>query len=292
MSRDNILDHLKITVLVEDYAGHGTGLLAQHGVSYLVEAEREKQTIRLLFDLGQNETPVISNAGVLGIDLQNIDLIMLSHCHYDHTGGLTGFLQDQQHKRIPIIAHPTLFRQTFCSDPVFRSIGTTPATNISNIENLGGDLILTTEPLAVFPGITSSGEIQDRVDFEKEPTLSAYTLDHGCVVPDRMADELALYFNTSAGLVVLTGCSHPGVISIVEKAKILTGINKVAAVIGGFHLASADKNRLAKTAGTLESEGCAVYTGHCTGLKAESALLETLGNKFHKLRTGLEIIIS
>lgn len=285
----DILDELQITLLIEDYAGYDSGLLAQHGVSYLVEAKCGKHELRILFDTGQSAAALLNNASLLGLNPCDIDLVVLSHCHYDHTGGLIEFLQAAGSERMPVIAHTSLFRPNFSTKPAFRSFGMTPASNREAIVSAGGDLILTDEPISLLPGVITSGEITDRVEYEQEMTLSAYTLEHGRVITDKMADELALFFNLPQGLVILTGCSHPGIISIIEKAKNLTSIENIAAVIGGFHLVSASEPRIMKTAEALKSADCDVYTGHCTGLKAEAALLNQLTNRFHKLRTGLRI---
>lgn len=291
-NRKDVLDELRITVLIEDYAGYDSGLLAQHGVSYLVEAKCGKHESKILFDTGQSAAPLLNNASLLGLNPCDIDLVVLSHCHYDHTGGLVEFLQASGSARMPVIAHTSLFRPNFSTKPSFRSFGVTPANNREAIISAGGDLILTDEAISLLPGVTTSGEIIDRVEYEQEMTLSAFTLEHGRVITDKMADELALYFSLPQGLVILTGCSHPGIISIIEKAKILTNIDTVAAVIGGFHLVLASEPRIAKTAEALKSAGCEVYTGHCTGLKAEAALLNQLPNRLHKLRTGLRINFS
>jgi 7,8-dihydropterin-6-yl-methyl-4-(beta-D-ribofuranosyl)aminobenzene 5'-phosphate synthase len=290
--RKNVLDELSITVLIEDYAGYDSGLLAQHGVSYLVEAKSGKHESKILFDTGQSAAPLLNNASLLGVNPCEIDYVVLSHCHYDHTGGLVEFLEAAGSERLPVIAHSTLFRPNFSSKPTFRSNGMPPLNNREAIVNAGGDLILADEPISLMPGVITSGEIIDKVEYEEEMTLSSFTLEHGRVIADRMADELALYFSLPQGLVILTGCSHPGIISIIEKAKILTKIETIAAVIGGFHLVSASEPRIAKTAEALKLAGCDVYTGHCTGLKAESELLNQLSNRFYKLRTGLRIKLS
>lgn len=291
MEKDNnILDELYIAVLIEDYAGYDTGLLAQHGVSYLVEARQGNNMLRLLFDVGQSAAPLLSNSKLLGVNPLDVDMVVLSHCHYDHTGGLTEYLHAAESKRMPIIAHTSLFRPNFSTEPSFRSFGMTPASNREAIVNAGGDLILTNDSIPLFAGVITSGEIKEKVEFEKELTLSAFTLEKGNLTPDIMADELSLFFVMPKGLVILTGCSHPGIISIVETAKKLTGIENIAAVIGGFHLVSADQGRIIKTAEALKAENCVLYTGHCTGFKAEAILLEYFKEQFHKLRTGLRII--
>ena len=284
------LDELQVTVIVEDSAGFDSGLLAQHGVSFLVEARYREKKMRLLFDTGQDAEPLLHNMRQLGIDPKKMDMVVLSHCHYDHSGGLMGFLQAADSQRLPGIAHPTIFRPNFTMNPLLRTHAMVPGTSSDSIEKAGGDLLLTREPLSLFPGVITSGEIEDIVEFEQDLTLKAYTLSDGRVIQDRLSDDLSLFFRLPRGLVILSGCSHPGIISIVEKAKSLTGISKVAAVIGGFHLISADDQRINETLNVFKAmDDAEVYTGHCTGFKASCVLSANLKERFHKLQTGLKI---
>lgn len=286
----DILDSLSITVLIEDYAGYDSGFLAQHGVSFFVEARKDGSKLNLLFDTGQSAAPLINNMARLKIDPIAIDLIILSHCHYDHTGGLPGILEAVGSERVPVIAHPELFRQHFGEKPVFSTFGLMPDVNESSIKEAGGDLILSTEPLALMDGVMTSGEIKSRVEIEQTSTLQAFTIKEGCKVPDTMADDLSLFFKTTAGLVILTGCSHAGILSITAAARAITGMQEVAAIIGGFHLIGASPERISQTAETFaQLQNLHLYTGHCTGFKAECQLASRLGDRFHKLRAGLSI---
>jgi len=288
--RIGLLDELKITVLIEDYAGYSSQLLAQHGVSYLVEARSGSESLNILFDTGQDAEPLLSNMACLGFDPTAVDLIVLSHCHYDHTGGLADMLKVADSERLPVVAHPDLFRQTFSMKPTFESFGLPPGVDKNLIKDLGGDLVLTTEPLPLMEGVITSGEIKERVNAEKEPTLRSFTITDGLKVPDMMADELSLFLLTAQGLVILTGCSHAGILSIIETAKQVTGAAKIAAVVGGLHLVGASRERIDKTIEALEEIGSLqLHTGHCTGFKAEMLIAERLGDRFHKLRSGMSI---
>jgi 7,8-dihydropterin-6-yl-methyl-4-(beta-D-ribofuranosyl)aminobenzene 5'-phosphate synthase len=284
------IDSLSITVLIEDYAGYDSGLLAQHGVSFYVEARSGERKLNLLFDTGQSAEPLLNNMARLKVDPTAIDLIVLSHCHYDHTGGLLGALQAIGSKRLPVIAHPEIFRQHFGEKPVFSTFGLMPAVSERSIKEAGGDLILSADPLTLLDGITTSGEIEGRVAIEQTSTLEAFTIKEGRKVPDTIADDLSLFFKTAAGLVILTGCSHAGILSITAAAKEVTGMQEVAAIIGGFHLIGASSERIMQTAKTFSQlQNLQVYTGHCTGFKAERLLADHLGDRFHKLYTGQSI---
>ncbi len=285
-----ILETLKITVLMEDCAGFDTGLLSQHGISMLLEANARRNRKKVLFDSGQSASTLLHNMRLLGIRPADLDMIVLSHCHYDHTGGLAGILREGGFARIPVIAHPAVFRPNFSVRPVFRSVGMGPENSREAVERAGGEMILAAEPLPLLPGTLTSGEISERVDYEKTPTLSLLTIEGGKTRPDPMIDDLSLYFILPDGLVIVTGCAHAGIVSIIEKAVKLTGVDRIAAVIGGFHLVDAEEKRIDNTVETLANmQDALIYTGHCTGLKAEARLLNRLDKRFRKLCSGLKI---
>lgn len=284
------LQDLTVTILIEDYSGYDEGLLAQHGISFLLEAETVKGSKTILFDAGQLAEPILHNMKMLGKDPATIDLVVLSHCHSDHTGGLVGLLEAIGRKRVPVIAHPSICRPNFVLKPVFKSFGMGPASGEALIENAGGEMILVAEPLALAPGIVTTGEITDKIDFEANPTLSMFTLEKGKMAADFMPDDLSLVFILDEGLVIITGCSHAGVISIIETAVRMTGVEKVAALIGGFHLIDADDARIEATVKKLADYDIGrIYTGHCTGLKAEARLQQAFGKQFKKTHTGTTI---
>ncbi len=275
---------MRIYVLIEDYSGYESPFLAQHGVSFLLEKDGK----RILFDTGQSAEPILHNMRLLGLDpSSHIDYIFLSHCHYDHTGGLLGILRAIG-RRVPVIAHPTIFRRHFITKPYLREVGV--PFRRGDIEELA-ELYLTSGPLEIMEGVYSTGEIRDREEFEKTE-LEVYTIENGRTVRDELRDDMSLVAKTSEGIVVISGCSHAGIISIVKHAIRLTGDERIRAVIGGFHLIDASEERIQKTVEELQRLGVQeVYTGHCTGLKAEAALLEAYGENFHKLHSGMVIDI-
>ncbi len=272
---------MRITVLVEDYSGYESPFLAQHGVSFLVE----KGGKRILFDTGQSAEPVLHNMGLLGIEPGSIDYVFLSHCHYDHTGGLLGILKAIG-KRIPVIAHPEIFKKHFVTRPYLRSVGI--PFRRAEIEELA-DLCLTPKPLEIVEGVRSTGEVRNREEFERGH-LGVYTIREGQVQEDTIMDDMSLVVESADGLVIVSGCSHAGIVSIVKHAIRLTGEKRVKAVIGGFHLIDASEERIERTVREFLELGVEeVYTGHCTGLRAEAAFLQAYGERFHKLHSGMVI---
>jgi len=270
---------MKIYVLVEDYSGYESPFLAQHGISLLIEKDGK----RVLFDTGQSAEPLLHNMKLLGIEPSSIDYIFLSHCHYDHTGGLLGILQAIG-RRIPVIAHPTIFRRHFIVEPHLREVGM--PFRKEEIEELA-DLYLLDEPLRILDGVYSTGEIREREEFEKGE-LGVYTIQNGKRVKDELMDDMSLAIKTWMGLVVVSGCSHAGIVGIVKRAMRITGETRVRAVVGGFHLIEASEERIERTVREFQRLGVEeVYTGHCTGLKAEAAFLKAYGERFHKLHSGM-----
>ncbi|NJE62552.1 MBL fold metallo-hydrolase [Thermococcus sp. 21S7] len=273
---------MRVYVLVEDYSGYESPFLAQHGVSFLIEeAERG-----ILFDTGQSAEPILHNMRLLGLDPgSHIDYIFLSHCHYDHTGGLLGILKAIG-RRVPVIAYPSIFRRHFVMKPYLRDVGI--PFRREEVEEFA-DLYLTAEPIEIVGGIYSTGEVRSREDFERGH-IGVYTLRDGRVMEDAIMDDMSIVAKTSGGLVIVSGCSHAGIVSIVKHAIRMTGERRIKAVIGGFHLIEADDERIKGTVRELQKLGVEeVYTGHCTGLRAEAAFLEAYGERFHKLHSGMVV---
>ncbi|EHP84393.1 MBL fold metallo-hydrolase [Methanotorris formicicus] len=272
---------VKIYVLLEDYSGYESPFYAQHGISFLIEHGGKS----ILFDVGQEAKPILHNMRRLGLEPNNIDYIFLSHCHYDHTGGLLEMLKAIG-KRIPIIAHPMIFRKHFVIKPCLMDVGV--PFEREEIEQYA-ELFLTNEPIQILEGVYSTGEVREREDFEKT-NLEVYTLKDGKLIRDELLDDMSLVIRTSEGLVIISGCSHAGIVSIVKHAIKITGEKRIRSVIGGFHLIDASDERIIKTVEKLKKLDVEeVYTGHCTGLKAEAEFLTDYGEKFHKIHSGMII---
>lgn len=280
-------DNVKIYTLLEDYAGYGTSLYAQHGVSFLLEIRAKSARRRVLFDVGQSAEPILHNMEIMGIDPKAIDMIFLSHCHYDHTGGLVEMLKAIGKKGIPIVAHPKIFRVNLTIFPYLGDAGLEGNTK-ERTEGYGGRWILVKNPMKLMEGVMTTGEIsrEERVDFEKEAT-SFYSIENGELAEDFMLDDVSLAIRTPSGLVVISGCSHAGIASIIKKSMEISGSEKVKAAIGGFHLINAEKKKMEKVIKSFEDLGVEkIYTGHCTGLKAEYRFLNAFGENFEKLHCG------
>ncbi len=292
-----MLDSLKVTIVAEDSVGYETPYLGQHGVSFFLEVRGGGVERRVLVDVAQHPGPLLSNMELLGIAPSTTDTIILTHCHYDHTQGLAEVLEAIGKQDLPVIAHPEIFRLNFATEPELRHIGVMSSDTQAKIEAAGGTLFFTREPLQILPGLTTSGEVPRVTEYEnKEENLK--TLRDGRIVVDRMLDEMSVYAVVAGiGTVIVTGCSHPGIVNITKHAKALGvaapgaaagGADRVAAVIGGFHLIESDADRISRTVADLKEEAVGhVYAGHCTGFPAQSELYKSFGDAFTPLRTGL-----
>ncbi|MBE9514427.1 MAG: MBL fold metallo-hydrolase, partial [Chloroflexi bacterium] len=258
----------------------------QFGTAFLIDCKTAGAGKNILFDAATCAEPILHNMRILGLDpKKDIDMVAISHCHFDHTGGLVGVLREAEKKDIPIIAHPDVSRTVVLMESYLWSVGLNTENSKEGIEQAGGKWILSRDPLKLAPGVLTSGEVERK--FEKKVTLDSYNLEDGRLVKDEILDDMALYFATEEGLVVVSSCSHAGIVNMVMQGTRLTGDKRVRAVIGGFHLLDADRERVELTVKTLKDMGVEkVYTGHCTGLKAEAAFLDSFGDRFEELYSG------
>lgn len=281
------VDSIEIVTLVEDYAGYETSLLAQHGISILLDVESVGVRKKILMDVSQSSEPILHNMNILGIDPTSLDMIFLSHCHYDHTKGLVGMLQAIQKEGIPIIAHPTIFRPNYVLKPYLRHIGITGENSKERIEENGGCLVLAREPFELLPGVISTGEVERVMDFE-EARIGAYNIEDGKLVEDQILDDMSLIVNVRGkGLVIVTGCGHAGIINMIRHSMKITGVSRIEGLIGGFHLIEASEESIEKTVEALSKIDLGwVFSGHCTGFAANKRMSTVLGDKFSLLHAG------
>lgn len=270
---------LKITFLMDDYAGYNSEYLASHGISLLMDIAAGEVRRRVLLDVGPNPIPLLFNMKKAGIDPSTIDMIYLSHCHYDHTFALADILKEMK-KNVMIIGHPDIFRKNFSLKPCLEEIGTSDRNSLDNLASLGGQFIPVRHPFPLMKGVISSGEVA-RVNSFEGKGIGTYNLVDGELRPDELLDDLSLIINLrDKGLLIVTGCSHSGIINIVEHAVKITGIEKVHGIIGGLHLVSADDRVIDTTIDHLEKFNPRLLApGHCTGMKAQYRIAERFGER-------------
>jgi len=293
MEQLGTLDNLRITVLAEDSVLYESPYLGQHGVSFLLEGVSGGNTKRILVDVGQNTEALLSNMRTMGIPASTIDAIVLTHCHYDHTQGTVRMLREIGKKGVCVVAHPSIFRPHFATQPHLRHVGITQDDSKAEIEKASGDLSLSKDPVVIMPGIMTTGEVKRRTEFE-ETRIGLKTIENGALVDDLMLDDISVIANVEGkGLVIITGCSHAGIINITNQAIEITGCDKIEGIIGGLHLVEASDTIIKRTVEELSKLNVAwISAGHCTGFKAQVQLYLVFGEKFLPLHTGMQFEVA
>ncbi len=291
------VDSLKVYTLSEDYTGYDSLCWASFGISFLLQIESGEGKKTVLFDTASDSEPVLHNMKLLQLSPKDIDMIILSHRHFDHTGGLAGILEEIGKEEVPIIAHPGIFDTTVNAKPymeasrsrIHLNVGLSGKNSKENIESLGGTWYAVRDPFLVLPGVMTTGEIEEeaKVSYEKNPNLNLLDIRDGGLLQASVLDDISLCININESLIIVTGCSHAGIVSITKKAMLITGIKKVGSIIGGFHLINADDAVIEKTVKDLENmEIDRIFCGHCTGTRAEHRLHQVFKDRFQRLHSG------
>ena len=273
-----MIDDLRITVLAENTVRQAT-LLAEHGLALWVEADGH----RILFDTGQGKV-LRRNAEHLEIPLDCAEMLAISHGHFDHTGGLKDVLGAAG--QIDLYLHPAALKKKYYREktPPHRSIGI-PGLDEQALRERTRSLTWTRKPTELMSGVHLTGEIPRRNDFED--TGGPFYRDSSCTEPDPLPDDQALYIETTAGLVVVLGCAHAGVVNTLDYIAELTSRNRIYAVLGGMHLVRATARRLEETVAALIRHGVErVGTVHCTGMRATTYLWSQLPSECFECSVG------
>ena len=265
---------MKLTILIDNYVDLQK-LKAEHGLSILIEDGNEK----ILFDCGQSDL-VLSNAKVLGIDLSGITKIVLSHGHYDHTGGLLPLLK-YLNKEIDIYAHPLIFEEKFSKYKDFNGFNTNRYIGIGEraqtYEKKGARFLLSKEPIQISDNICFSGQINK--DSKEEPEDLFFIKKNNNFITDPMHDDISIFINLPELLIVVTGCAHSGILNILNRLKDLKLNDKNLAIIGGLHLSKKDNTFIDNIISELKKYNIKLLVPmHCTGFSAFGKLANSFGN--------------
>ncbi|CAG35690.1 MBL fold metallo-hydrolase [Desulfotalea psychrophila] len=251
---------MKITVLMDNNTLIDKYFLAEPAVSYLIE----ESGVKILFDLGYSDA-FIQNGQKMGEDLLDINYIVISHGHNDHTRGLQPLLEhllDQPEQGFlspKIIAHPTVFEhkeyegESIGADIDMAAVKTACQLNLQK------------NPFWITPSLVFLGEIERNNDFENKSPLGKHGDDRA---DDYLMDDSALVYKSKDGLVIITGCSHSGICNIIEYGKKICGEERIVDIIGGFHLLQPDERQDQGTRDYFQRAKIAqMHPCHCTSLQ-------------------------
>jgi 7,8-dihydropterin-6-yl-methyl-4-(beta-D-ribofuranosyl)aminobenzene 5'-phosphate synthase len=290
----------------------GKTLISEFGLSMHVESGHGTETRNILIDFGFTPEALVNNSNLVGIDPAKLDALVLSHGHYDHFGGLAGFLRQNNGKlkaKLPIYVGG---EEAFCArewtaSPVRGDFG---ALDRKALENADLTVKYAEGPALVADHGFTTGQI-GQASFEKllSPSAMKIGVDHGmgcyaerlpddertkAIVPDQFRHEIATAFNLKGrGLIVLTSCSHRGVINAIKQAQATSGVKKVHAVIGGFHLAPYDADYVRQTIAALKDIDIDyVIPLHCTGEPFYDMAKAEMPSKLLRSYTGTRFVFS
>ena len=266
---------IAITILVDNQAG--PGLATEHGFSLWIETDSR----HILFDTGQGPALPV-NARALGVDLRTADALVLSHGHYDHTGGIPHVLHVAPNAHV--YCHPGVVQPRYSLRNGSPKPAHMPSESRAALDRLPEKhLHWTSVACMLSENIGLTGPIPRQTTFED--TGGAFYLDPETHHVDPIEDDLALWIKTDDGLVICVGCCHAGIINTLTHIRRLSGVARIRAVIGGLHLLNADSRRLNHTLAAMKTIAVeTVIPCHCTGDRAIDKLEAAMGAKI--LRSG------
>ncbi len=275
--------NIEINVLVENTT-MSSALIGEYGFAAQLLAGKHN----ILFDTGSNDALFI-NSAALGIDLSEVEEIIISHGHYDHTGAVMAFLSQYGGRKI--YAHSDIFRRRLSSRMGGRKIDIGCKFPYPEAVDAGAEFVFTDTFTEIHPGIYLTGEIPRLTEYEDVGGNFMFEKD-GQLHKDLLPDDMAVLIDHPEGLIIMSGCSHSGMINTLEYCRQKTGRSKVLAYIGGTHLMNASQERLERTIEALRMyEVQNLIVGHCTGFYAAAELFKQLGRqRLIKMDAGLKYI--
>lgn len=266
---------MKITVVVDNCIMPKTRkpFRAEHGLSLLLDTGDG----RFLFDTGMSGEVAVHNLGLLGVRPGELDAIILSHGHYDHTGGLAAVLA-QAGKRLPVYCHPGAFADRYSLAGGEKRFAGMPHAR-EQLVSLGADFRPVRAAEALAAGLTISGAVPRETAFETGDRFLVAAGPGG--EQDSVPDDMAIYYAGEQGLTVISGCAHAGIVNVIRHGQALTGVTKLHAIVGGTHLGPVGEGQQEATLAELERLGPSlVAANHCTGFYMLARLHAIFGAKF------------
>jgi len=270
-------DQVRVTLVVDNQAEGD--LIPEHGLSMWIETDGK----RILFDTGQGMV-FENNTRVLGIDVESTDAMVLSHGHFDHTGGVEQVLQRTQ--AMDVYCHSEVVKPRYSIRNGMSAPIQMPRSCMAALDKLSRQFLhWTPQPMMISENIGITGPIPRLTDYED--VGGPFFLDQEGFRPDSLNDDMALWIQTEKGVVVCVGCCHSGIVNTLEYVKHLSHDHRIRAVIGGFHLVNAGAERMGKTISALNEMGPDLLVPcHCTGDDAFDDIQKGLGDKVVKGHAG------
>lgn len=271
-------------------------VLAEHGFSAVVRTTVGSSTRTMLFDFGFSPIGAAYNAKILGVPMEEVEVMVLSHGHSDHTGGIAELTRMIGRPGIGLVLHPAAFiraRYLKFSEVLKPRF---PKLTRESLEAEGIEVIETTDPCPLLGGqVLFLGEVERTTDFEKGFPIAYRENRNGEEEWDPIEDDTGIAMNVKGkGLVVLSGCSHSGIVNTVAHARKVTGIEKVHAVMGGFHLGGPLFEPVIEptTKGLRAFDPDYVIPCHCTGRKAIMHMEQAMPDRFIFNMSGTRLTFS
>lgn len=267
---------------------YGSPVCTENGIAYWIELRDGDRRRHILFDTGLTPWVILRNFKALGLTPDEAEHVVISHGHPDHFGGLLGVLKARE-KPVPVAIHPDAFLPKLLLDEHGdATMRINRGLDKRSIEEAGGVIVETKEPLEIGPGALVTGEIERNTPFEPPvptgPGSVFLERDGQLVNDDATIDDQAVILNVEGkGLVVLTACGHSGIINTIRQAQRLTGVEQIYAIMGGFHLGfpGVPAENAEKTVEELKVfEPTYIAPMHCSGLHTQALCLQQFPDQF------------
>jgi 7,8-dihydropterin-6-yl-methyl-4-(beta-D-ribofuranosyl)aminobenzene 5'-phosphate synthase len=285
LSVTRLIRNLKVITLAENMVG--SECLGQWGLSFLLEfVDTKGDERKVVFDSGMHRQSLFYNMRKLKVNLRDVDCVLLSHGHYDHTVATVEVVKAAG--GVKVYAHPHTFLPRFHVDKAGkrRQIGVPRGERMNDVERVGGDVVLSAERVEVVPGLWTTGQIARVTLFERPLPLSkgeklTIVID-GEEVDDEILDDQALWMDVEGlGPVVITGCAHAGPVNTLLHVQKIGGFKRIHGLLGGTHLVGRSEEYVQQTVKELRKFGLGLISPcHCTGFKATVRLWQAFPQAF------------